>query len=861
MCDFAPFGADASNLAGELDDLGLVVEEVQHVGRGLEDVVVAAVLEIASIPGADRIRRVVVDRGAGQQVEVVCGAWNFSEGDLVALAPVGAVLPGGFEIARRKMKGVVSNGMLCSGSELELSDDHSGIMVLGKVGGGDVCVEAPEPGMGTPEPGMALTEALGIESDVVFDIAVDANRPDAASVAGVARDLAARLHLPFTLSEPVVSSDRDESPPVGRLLSLEVVDRDLCPRFTARVLTDVRVGPSPRWVERRLTLAGMLPINNVVDASNYVMLELGQPTHPYDLDRVGGGGLRVRAARPLEVVETLDGTQRTMAERPIGRDDDLRDCVICDAEDTAIGIAGVMGGATSEIGESTTRVLLEAAYFSPMAIARTSKRLGLRTEASTRFERGVDPEGIDRAALRLCELLAMTAGDAMTLAPGSLDERGEVPEPRPVRVRSARVNALLGSDMSDLEIARHLEPIGFGTKVESPGLLTVTVPMSRPDAEREVDVIEEVGRHYGYARLPRRRPFPPQVGRLTRYQRERRLLREVLAGTGADEAWTAPMLAEGDHERAGIGGAGWSAVRLSNPLTPEESVLRQSLLPGMLKALEFNVARRQGSIRIFEIGKVFPVPGTDRVNRAMAHQDPVVSVVDEREMVGVLLADEGDDARRAVGVWHTLASALDLKGVELRSVDLRARDSGGSLPLDGLHPTRTAELVAETKIVGAKSAGSDEDEGGGTRALTIGKVGEVDPSVLERFGIDTASQRVGWIEVDLGLVLEQVPRKAELAAPVSRFPSSDVDLAFLLEESIPAAAVSATIEGAAGDLLESLSLFDVYRGRGVPEGFRSLAWRLRFCALDRTLSDAEIGQLRTACIRAVERSHGAQLRT
>ena len=323
----------------------------------------------------------------------MCGAWNFSEGDLVALAPVGAVLPGGFEIARRKMKGVVSNGMLCSGSELELSDDHSGIMVLGKVGGGDVGIGVPEPGMGTPEPGMALTEALGIESDVVFDIAVDTNRPDAASVAGVARDLAARLHLPFTLSEPVVPSVRDESAPVGRLLSLEVVDRDLCPRFTAWVLTDVRVGPSPGWVERRLTLAGMRPINNVVDASNYVMLELGQPTHPYDLDRVGGGGLRVRAARPLEVVETLDGTQRTLAGRPIGRDDDLRDCVICDAEDTAIGIAGVMGGATSEIAESTTRVLLEAAYFSPMAIARTSKRLGLRTEASTRFERGWTPQG------------------------------------------------------------------------------------------------------------------------------------------------------------------------------------------------------------------------------------------------------------------------------------------------------------------------------------------------------------------------------------------------------------------------------------------------------------------------------------
>jgi phenylalanyl-tRNA synthetase beta chain len=370
-------------------------------------------------------------------------------------------------------------------------------------------------------------------------------------------------------------------------------------------------------------------------------------------------------------------------------------------------------------------------------------------------------------------------------------------------------------------------------------------------------VIEEVGRHHGYAKLPRRRPFPPQVGRLSRYQRERRWLREVLAGTGADEACTASLLAEGDHERAGMGDQVWPAIRLSNPLTPEESVLRRSLLPGMLKALEFNVARRQGSIRLFEIGKVFPVPAPARVSLAMAHEDPGASVVEEREMVGVLLAGEDDDARRAVDVWHTLAAALDLRGVELRSIELRARGESGPLALGGLHPTRTAELVADTK---ANAAESSDREGTGGGSLAIGTVGEVDPSVLERFGMDTGQQRVGWLELDLGLLLDQVPRKVGLAVPVSRFPSSDIDLAFLVEESVPAATVSATLERAAGALLESLSLFDVYRGPGVPEGSRSLAWRLRFCALDHTLSDAEIAQLRTGCIRAVERSHGAQLR-
>ena len=395
LVDFAPFEGDPAELAAALDDLGLVVEEVQHVGEGLGDVVLARVLEIGAIPGADRIRRVTVEAG-GEPVEVVCGAWNFVEGDIVPFVPVGSVLPGGFEITRRKMKGVVSNGMLCSGRELGLSEDHEGILVVRSAasGAGPGGVDVP----GAPTPGTALVDALGIGPDTVFDIAVEANRPDAWCVAGIARDLAAALRIPFSLPDPP-DPVLDTTAPVNALTSVEVLDEDLCPRFTARVLLDVGVGPSPEWVARRLTLAGMRPINNVVDASNYVMLELGQPTHPYDLDLVGGAGLRVRAARPGEPVTTLDGLQRRMGERSVGIGDDRRDCVICDARDTPIGIGGIMGGATSEISASTTRVLLEAAYFTPMAIARTSKRLNLRSEASARFERGCDPEGIDRAAL------------------------------------------------------------------------------------------------------------------------------------------------------------------------------------------------------------------------------------------------------------------------------------------------------------------------------------------------------------------------------------------------------------------------------------------------------------------------------
>ena len=610
MVDFAPFEGDPADLASTLDDLGLVVEEVQRVGEGLGDVVLARVLEIDSIAGADRIRRVVVDAGS-EPLDVVCGAWNFHEGDIVPFAPVGSVLPGGFEISRRTMKGVVSNGMLCSGRELGLSGDHEGILVVrGADSGGDAGGRDEHEAMA---PGTLLVDALGLVPDTVFDIAVEANRPDAWCVAGVARDLAAALHLPFSLPEPP-SPPTDGAPPVASLAQVEVIDPDLCPRFTARVLLDVAIGPSPDWIARRLTLAGMRPINNVVDASNYVMLDLGQPTHPYDLDLVTGHGLGVRAARPGEIVTTLDGMERAMGERSVGIGDDRRDCLICDANDTPIGIGGIMGGATSEISPTTNRVLLEAAYFTPMAIARTSKRLNLRTEASARFERGCDPEGIDRAALRLCEVLRATAGPRFRSASGAVDVRGPVPGPARVVVRTARVNAILGSDIDDDQVIGYLEPIGFRCERKSTGVVDVTVPTFRPDTEREIDVIEEVARHHGYAKLPRRRPCAPQVGRLTPYQRERRMARQVVAGLGAHEAWTPSLLGPDDHRRVGIEGG----VRVTNPLTPDESVLRESLLPGMLRALAFNADRRQGEVRLFEVGHVFPPPDPERVSRALA---------------------------------------------------------------------------------------------------------------------------------------------------------------------------------------------------------------------------------------------------
>jgi phenylalanyl-tRNA synthetase beta chain len=849
--DFAPFGEDAPALAEQLDDLGLVVEEILRVGEGLGDVVLARVLEVAAIPGADRIRKVTVDGGAGP-VEIVCGAWNFAEGDVVPLAPVGAVLPGGFEIARRKMKGVVSNGMLCSGRELGLSADHDGIMVLAS--------GAAEPNHFAP--GASLVDALAIEPDVVFDIAVEANRPDAWCVAGVARDLAAALELPFSIPEPSLGAP-DNGPPAGTLTSVEVLDQDLCPRFTARVLEDVRIGPSPAWMTRRLTLAGMRPINNVVDASNYAMLDLGQPTHPYDLDLVAGGGLRVRAARPGEVVTTLDGVQRRPGEHSVGPGDDRRDCLICDGDDDPIGIGGIMGGLSSEITAATRRVLLEAAYFAPMAIARTSKRLNLRSEASARFERGCDPEGIDRAAARFCELLAATAGDALRPAAGAIDVRGPVPAPIRLPVRIARVNALLGVELDADAVTGLLEPIGFVCERASPAVIGVTVPTFRPDTTREIDVVEEIARHFGYANVPRQRRPPTQVGRLSHYQHDRRAVREIVAGLGAHEAWTPSLLAPRDHERAGI----YGGIRVANPLTPDESVLRQSLLPGMLRALAFNAARGQDTVRLFEIGHVFPPPDPARVQDALARRG---TVVDEREMLGVALAGTGDDARTAAAWWQVLADALAIEGIEVVTPEALASETattqavtpeaaapeavdrasqagdGGSEPAAaGLHPARSAWLRRRD----------------GATARPVGVIGEVDPQVLEAFGMNPARGRVGWLEIDLEELLVRSRRRSSRLAPVSKFPPSDIDLAFVVDDAVPAASVEATLRQAGGALLESVALFDVYRGEGLEPGTRSLAYGLRLRAPDHTLSDAEVAGLRARCIEAVQRTHRARLRS
>jgi phenylalanyl-tRNA synthetase beta chain len=776
--DFAPFDVSVQELTDTLNDLGMLVDGVERVGEGLSDVVVGRVAEIHPIEEADKIRRVLVDTGGKEPVEVVCGAWNFAEGDVVPFIPAGGTLPDGMKIEQRKMRGVLSSGMICSAAELGLGNDHSGILVL-----------PPE-----LEVGASFTGAMGVEPDVVFDLDIETNRPDALCVAGVARDLAARMHEPFAVPAPTPPAALSAGPAP----SVRVDSPDLNPRFTATLLHDVHVGPSPAWMARRLTLAGMRPINNMVDISNYVMLELGQPTHPYDFDRLPGGGLSVRRAREGETVVTLDDV-----ERELGPDD----CLICDAEGTPVGIAGVMGGASSEISEVTSTVVLEAAWFRPMAVARTSKRLGLRSEASARFERGVDFGGVDRAVARYVELAAELAGAKLGAAVDLIDHT-ELPRRDPILLRTARVNEILGTDLTDAQVWGYLEPIGFAVTPVEVGAADVVAPTYRLDIDAEIHLIEEVARHHGYMKIPRTVPSTTQVGTLSPYQRDRRLVRQAMAGAGVDEAMTSLLIGPGDHARAGLPEDGIEADR---PMIKEESILRTSLLPGLLRSVAFNASHRQFDVALFEVGHVFRLP------------DQPQPLPDEREHLSAVLA--GQEAPQAKHLLDALVHALRLERVTLEPTTA-----------PGLHPARTANVLA----VGTP----------------VGVIGEVDPDVLSGWEIEG---RAAWLDIDLEALLA-APRRPEQSRPVSRYPSSDIDLAFLVDEGVPAGDVEATLSAAAGDLLESIELFDVFRGPQVGQGRRSLAYRLRFEAHDRTLTDAEVADVRQRAIAAVEGAHGAQLR-
>ncbi|MCY4162971.1 MAG: phenylalanine--tRNA ligase subunit beta [bacterium] len=775
--EFAPdIAGTPEYLAETLSALGLATEEITHLGQGLEGVVVAEVLATRTHPDADRIQLVDVDPGNGEALQVCCGAFNMAVGNKVPLATVGTTMSNGMEIARRKMRGQWSNGMLCSAAELDMGQDHAGIMILDD-----------ELALGVP-----VAEALGIYPDVVFDLEVNPNRPDAMSIVGVARDLAAGLGVPFALPEPKLQY---HGVPAHHRASVQIDAPDFCGRFALRVLDNAPQGSSPRWLANRLLALGQRPINAVVDISNYVMFELGQPNHTYDLDLLPDGHLGVRMAKDGEQLVTLDGTKRTLSNA---------DGVIVNINDEVVGLAGVMGGASTEISASTTSVLLEGACWDPMTITKTARRLGLRSEASARFERGTDPEIIPLALDRFAELAAILGSST---AEGIVDEVGAQSASMPVRVRLERVNSVLGTELSATGMANLLAPIGFEAQVSSEQEhMEVTIPSWRPDSATEIDVIEEIGRMHGYSRIERTVAVTEQAGALTQLQATRRGLRALLCGMGITEAMPLPFLAPGDLARAGLSETG---ITVTNPLVAEESIMRTSLRPGLLKALAYNAARRRTGLWFFEIGRVHPGTGD--------------ALPDEQEHLAVALASS--EAPDAALLWQRLERHLALRLSKIKNQ-----------PTAGLHPSRSGAILVD----GAK----------------VGVLGEVDPDVLNAYEI---SEPVAWLELRLDAVLGSNRGLSAYRAP-SRFPSSDIDLAFIVPEEVEAGDVAATIAQAAGETLTSVMLFDVFRSNKLGDSHRSLAYALRFEAADRTLTDADVASARQACIEAVTITHNATLR-
>jgi phenylalanyl-tRNA synthetase beta chain len=802
-------GWDPERLAERLALTGTEVERVGLAGTpSPEGFVVGRVISVQRHPNAERLTVCEVDTGEEPRT-IVCGAPNVAEGQLVPVALPGAVMPGGAKLERAKLRGVVSEGMILSEAELEMGDDADGIVVLAEEG-----VSLDGSGPGTP-----LADVLPV-SDPVLELEVTPNRPDCLSVYGVAREVHAISDAPLAPAPWGRDAEAGEEGKAEDYASVAVEVPDLCPRFTARVFTEVRVGPSPLWLKARLMSAGQRPINNVVDVTNYVMLMIGQPLHAFDLDEVPGGELIVRTAREGETMITLDGLERSF---------DPQTVLVCDREGPS-GIAGIMGGRESEVSAGTTRVLLEVATWNGVNILRTSRALGLRSEASTRFEKQLHPELAMRAQ-RIASLLMVELCGAK-LVPGTLDVNTGVPEPRRITLRTPRVGRLIGMSIDAESCAAGLERLGFG--VERDGeMIEATVPPERAaDVTREVDLIEEVARLHDLDRnLPVTLPaVPERVGRLTREQRLVRRAEDALRDLGCDEVVTWSItdpeslawlrLPAGDPRR--------DVVAVSNPLSREHSVMRTTLLGGLLEAARTNRSQGREHLALFESGRVYlrdavVTDGSGELGGEFAGRRP--APVAEPRRIACLLSGSPPAEWRGERREPDFFTAKGL--LEALCGRLGTAVSVSPSPEPFLHPGRAAAVS-----IGGRPAGW---------------LGELHPLVARDCDLDSGA----GFEVDLAplVAASSVGRERYRQVPV--FPPVHEDVAVIVGEEVGADEVRAAVLEGGGELLASAEVFDLYRGEQIGEGRKSLALRLTFQAPDRTLTDEEVAERREAIRRSV----------
>ena len=787
--ELCPVALSDEEIAQKLTAAGLEVEgrERRAIGPGI---VAARVVTTAKIAGSDHLSVCQVDDGDGTH-QVVCGAQNYAAGDFVPMARPGAKLADGTEIRRAKLRGVESAGMLCSERELGLSEDHSGLMILPR----DVR-------LGTP-----IDELLGLP-DTVLEINVTPNRPDALSHLGIARELSAITGVAVRVP-PAQPAGKGQLP-----ARIDVEDTQRCPRYLGRVIEGVKIGPSPLRVQERLRACGIRPISNVVDATNLALLELGHPLHGFDLDRLAGHRILVRRAREGEPMTTLDGKERKLSA------DDL---VIADGE-KPVALAGVMGGQTSEVGDRTTRVLLESAMFEPAGIRRTSRRHALHTEASHRFERGMDERTAEAAANRCAELIVELAGGK--LLPGALDVYPAPREPAKVMVRPGRVSALLGVEVGDSEVDRWLRalqlvPVGDGRW---------SVPSWRRDLTREIDCIEEIARLRGYDKIPIRL-HPAGLGETAAIVPQRQVTkqaRSALSAHGFDEALNYSFVAEKDLAAV----SQRKPVRVANPLTADQAAMRTTLLAGLLRNIGYNLARGVRDVKLYELGRVY-VPEPD----ARHPSGELAWPAHEPRRLGIALTG----ARRAKS-WSgggDAADYFDLKGAVEDVVEAMGIAAPRFQLADhpALHPASASSLSI----------------GGGI----AGHLGQIHPRVAAHFEVppETCLAELDWE----ALLKESLAVKQLRGVP--KFPAIARDLAFVVDAALPAEKLLEEIRAADGaKLLERVTLFDVYRGPPVPEGRKSVAFGLSLRAPDRTLTDAEADALCAAIRDRLKSRVGAEIR-
>ncbi|MBD7935618.1 phenylalanine--tRNA ligase subunit beta [Cytobacillus sp. Sa5YUA1] len=788
-------GITPEELAEKITKSGIEVEGVETLDEGIKGVVVGYVSEKEKHPSADKLNICQVDLGDGELVQIICGAPNVDKGQKVAVATVGAVLPGNFKIKKAKLRGEASNGMICSLQELGFESK-----LVAKEYSEGIYVFPADTELGTN----ALEQLH--RDDQVLELGLTPNRADCQSMLGVAYEVAAILGKDVKLPQPKVETVSERA---ADYITVKVEAADDNPLYVAKVIKNVKIAPSPLWLQARLTAAGIRPHNNVVDITNYILLEYGQPLHAFDYDRLGSKEILVRRANQGEKITTLDDAERELTT----------DHLVITNGEVPVALAGVMGGANSEVGNETTTVLLESAYFTGGAIRKSSKDHGLRSEASARYEKGVDPQRIRPAAERAAQLLTQYAGGEVL--EGSVEVDTLKVEPAVISITIDKINRVLGTTLSVSEANNILERLQFTTVVEE-NEMTVTVPTRRGDITIEEDLVEEVGRLYGYDNLTSTLPGgTASAGSLTPYQKKRRIVRQYLEGAGLYQAITYSLTSAEKAQNYCLEVR--EPIKLAMPMSEERSVLRLSLIPHLLEVLKYNSARQIDATAVYETGSVFLSTAKNELPEEKEHLAAAITGLWELHQ------------------WQGEKKPVDffvLKGILeglFSKLGLLEQITFAKLEKDGLHPGRSAEVFLNE--------------------TSIGFIGQVHPNVEKE--LDLKETYVFELSLEKLLHAEMNPLRYEA---IPRYPSITRDIALVVDQTTTAQALSTVIREAGGKLLKDVHVFDLYEGDRMEEGKKSIAYSLKYFDPERTLTDEEVVKTHDKVLKALEEKAGAVLR-